>query len=518
MADDDAPDPVKLMKLARQAHTSGEYRRKFHMADYWGLSEWYEPQLRFFAAGTKHHQRLLRGGNQVGKSFPCAYEAGLHMTGQYPKWWTGKRFNKPTRGWIIGPERSLVRDGPQRKLTAMQGEFGTGTIPLAAFAGKPVMVPGGTGSIDTMSVVHETDGAKDGVSTATFKSFEQGSEKMQSESVDWIWIDERCSEEIYSELMARTTATDGIAFLSYTPLKGGGELTYRFLNEYSPDRIDIRIDANDAKHISAERRAQLEESYLPHEREARIHGIPQLGIARVFPFPIESLMRPINADTDVQGWAKWLVGIDFGYGHPFAAALCAWVPEIDLFFVVDGFKMERSEAFYHVKRIAGMCRGLRIPIAWPHDGLTHEKGSGIALADVYRRVGAPMFATHAENKGGGYHTEPAVEEMIGFMKRGAFYIQSHMSELAEEILSYHRDQDYKIVRLRDDLISAVRYAFMMRHQGRLLDACETYGRAPGVDGAQYDPRPVRSVSGPRPQFAKGSANHPDGSFDIFSGR
>ena len=55
------------------------------------------------------------------------------MTGQYPKWWTGKRFNKPTRGWIIGPERSLVRDGPQRKLTAMQGEFGTGTIPLASF-------------------------------------------------------------------------------------------------------------------------------------------------------------------------------------------------------------------------------------------------------------------------------------------------------------------------------------------------------------------------------------------------
>ena len=71
------------------------------------------------------------------------------------------------------------------------------------------------------------------MSTATFKSFEQGSEKMQSESVDWIWVDERCSEEIYSELVARTTATDGIIFLSYTPLKGGGELTYRFLNEYS---------------------------------------------------------------------------------------------------------------------------------------------------------------------------------------------------------------------------------------------------------------------------------------------
>jgi len=346
-----------------------------------------------------------------------------------PKWWIGRKFNKPTRGWIVGPTAQLVRDGPQRQLCARQGKFGTGTIPLASFAGKPVMVPGGTGSIDTLSTAHETDGVRDGISTATFKSFEMRSEKMQAESVDWIWIDERCSEEIYAELLVRTTATDGIVFLSYTPLKGGGELTYRFLNEYSPDRSDRRIDASEAKHISPERRAQLEESYLPHEREARIHGIPQLGIARVFPFPIESLMRSFNPDTDIKAWARWLVGIDFGYGHPFAAALCAWVPGTEEFYVVDGFKMDRSEAFHHVKRIAGMCRGLRIPVAWPHDGLTHEKGSGLALADIYKRLGAPMMGKHAHNHGGdNYHVEPAVEEIIGYMKRGQFAIASHMGD------------------------------------------------------------------------------------------
>ncbi len=158
----------------------------------------------------------------------------------------------------------------------------------------------------------------------------------------------------------------------------------------------------------------------------------------------------INPDKDIKSWARWIVGVDFGYGHPFAAALCAWVKETDEFFVVDGFKMERGEAFTHIRRIAGMCRGLRIPIAWPHDGLQHEKGSGLALADVYRRVGGPMLSKHAENKGGGYHVEPAVEEMCGFMQREQFYIASHMNELAEEMLSYHRDEDYKIVRLRDD--------------------------------------------------------------------
>jgi len=238
----------------------------------------------------------------------------------------------------------------------------------------------------------------------------------------------------------------------------------------------------------------------------------------VFPFQIESLLRPVNPDTDIKTWARYLVGVDFGYGHPFAAALCAWVPESEEFFVVDGFKIERGEAYDHIKRIAGLCRGLRIPIAWPHDGLQHEKGSGEALADVYRRLGAPMLSSHAENKGGGYHVEPAIEEMCGYMKRGGFAIANHMSELAEEILSYHRAEDYKIVKLRDDLISAVRYAFMMRRSGKLTDECEMYGRAPGVsDGSQYMPRPWRSDRRRESQFARGTPSHPDGSFDVFSG-
>jgi phage terminase large subunit-like protein len=510
MADGDAPDPVRILKLARQACTSSEFRKKFNLLDFWGSNEFYPPQVKFFADGARYHQRLVRGGNQVGKSFACAFEVALHLTGQYPTWWNGRRFNKPTRGWIIGPTAQLVRDGPQRQLCSRQGEFGSGTIPLAAFASRPVMIPGGTGGIDTLTTHHISNGARDGQSSATFKSFEMRSEKLQAESLDWIWIDERCSEEIYSELLARTTATDGILFLSYTPLKGGGELTYRFLNEYSPDRSDTRIEAHHARHISAERRAQMEDSYLPHEREARIHGIPQLGIAKVFPFPIDSLMRAFDPDRDIKSWARWIVGIDFGYGHPFAAALCAWVHDLDEFYVVDGLRMDRSEAFYHVKRIAGLCRGLRVPVAWPHDGNQHERGSGEAIADVYKRLGAPMLGSHAQNRGGGYHLEPTIEEMCGYMKRSTFTIASHMTELGEELLNYHRDEDYRIVPLRDDLISAVRYAFMMRRSGKQLDQCEAYGRAPGVDVVDiYDPRPRPASRTPRTV---------DNDFDLFTGR
>jgi len=86
-----------------------------------------------------------------------------------------------------------------------------------------------------------------------------------------------------------------------------------------------------------------------------------------------------------------------------------------------------------------------------------------------------------------------------------------MSELAEEILSYHRDEDYKVVRLRDDLISAVRYAFMMRRSGKPIEACDDYGRAPGVDTADmYSPRPTRPNRSREPQIAKGM------DFNLFS--
>ena len=37
-----------------------------------------------------------------------------------------------------------------------------------------------------------------------------------------------------------------------------------------------------------------------------------------------------------------------------------------------------------------------------------------------------------------------------------------MADLFEEILNYHRDDNGKIVKIQDDLICAIRYAYMMR--------------------------------------------------------
>jgi hypothetical protein len=89
---DDAPDPQKLIKLARASLSSAERRRKFRRIDFLDTSFWYPTQLKFFAAGSSGvHQRMIYGGNQTGKTLAASSEVSWHLTGAYPDFWMGKR-------------------------------------------------------------------------------------------------------------------------------------------------------------------------------------------------------------------------------------------------------------------------------------------------------------------------------------------------------------------------------------------------------------------------------------------
>jgi phage terminase large subunit-like protein len=513
---DDTPDPQAVIKLARQTLSSSERRKKYRRIDFMGQSFWYATQLAFFAAGSSDvHQRLIYGGNQTGKTLSAGFEVALHATGAYPDWWTGKRFDKPLRIWVVGESAQLVRDTIQKKLCG-DDEIGTGAIPLEAFGRKPIMVPGGTGAIDTMFVTHQTDGITDGTTTISFKSYEQQRQKLQGESVDIVWCDEKPSEEIYSELLARTSATDGIIIVSFTPVGVGGAsgLTYKFLSEPSSDRAVFRIRSEEVRHISGARREELSESYSDAERETRIEGTPQLGAGPIFPIELLSgLTKPIYENLDIPPWAKWIVGIDFGFGHPFAAVLIAWDYGTGQIWVVDSFRMTKSSAQYHVS-LHGMTKGLRIPISWPHDGHSADKGSGLPLAGQYKSFGANMLPSHAANHGSKNNSvEPALDEIREMMFSGKMTIGIQNTELIEEMRNYHRDEDFKIVKQRDDLVSALRYAIMMRRSGRPLQECEGigYGNLPLA-------RQRPEGRGSRQQFAIGTPHHPDGDIDPWTGQ
>jgi hypothetical protein len=88
----------------------------------------------------------------------------------------------------------------------------------------------------------------------------------------------------------------------------------------------------------------------------------------------------------------------------------------------------------------------------------------------------PRRATnHAVNHGSKTNAvEPALE-IREMMFGGKLTIAGHNTELLEEMRNYHRDEDFKIVKQRDDVVSAMRYAIMMRRQGKPLFECEGIG-------------------------------------------
>lgn len=168
-------------------------------------------------------------GNQLGKTLAGGYEWAMHMTGRYPDWWVGRRFDHPVAFWAAGVTAESTRDNPQRILLGppqKKEEWGTGAIP-ADCIDDTTSARGTADAIDSIVVKH----ASGGKSTVVFKAFEKGREKWQGETLDGVWFDEEPSLSIYTEGLTRTNATDGIVIVTFTPLLGMSEVVRMFLSD-----------------------------------------------------------------------------------------------------------------------------------------------------------------------------------------------------------------------------------------------------------------------------------------------
>lgn len=193
----------------------------------------YAKQREFHAAGEQFRERLLMAANRFGKTQCGAAEMAYHLTGAYPDWWAGKRFDRAVRAWAAGVTNESTRDVVQDKLIgppARREEWGTAMIPASAI-GEVSMSRGTANSIDTVSVKHVSGEW----STLQFKSYERGREKWQGTALEVVWMDEECPADIYFEALTRTNETGGLVFLTFTPLQGITDVVRMFLgdNTYS---------------------------------------------------------------------------------------------------------------------------------------------------------------------------------------------------------------------------------------------------------------------------------------------
>jgi phage terminase large subunit-like protein len=434
-------------QLARDLEELARRKRERRLADYTP----YPKQIGFHAAGRQHRERLFMAGNQQGKTLAGGAEVAMHLTGHYPPWWKGRRFRTPIRAWASGVTGEATRDNVQRMLMGLPGEHGTGMIPKDAIH-RTRQSRGMVDALDTIYVRHKSGG----FSSLVFKSYERGREKWQGESLHLVWFDEEPPLEIYSEGLARITARKGLVFLTFTPLQGMSDVVTRYLMEPdNEDRHVTQMGIEEAEHIPAEERERIIDGYAPHEREARANGVPVLGSGKVFPIPEEEIAE--EAPKLPHHWAR-ICGLDFGWGHPTAAVWLAHDRDTDVIHVYDAYRKAEATPVVHAAAIR--ARGDWIPVAWPHDGLQHDKGSGVQLAEQYRNQGVAMLRERAQFADGSNGVEAGVQEMLDRMYTGRLKVAEHLGEWWEEFRMYHR-KDGIIQKVRDDLMAATRYGVMM---------------------------------------------------------
>lgn len=405
-------------------------------------------------------------GNQLGKTVAGGAEWAIHLTGRYPNWWDGAVFEKPPLLWAGSVTGESTRDNPQRILIgppAKEEEWGTGFIPADCIKSRARAM--GVPNLLDSAVIRWGGGGdvQAGDAQIAFKAYEKGREKWQGPTVDGVWFDEEPDEEIYSEGLTRTNNGQRGQFsqLTFTPLKGISTVVAKYTMPAKDDighkyRHVTTMTIDDAEHYSPEEREKIIASYPAHEREARAKGIPVLGSGRIFPVSEESIVcEPFDIPKH---WVQ-IGGMDFGWDHPFGAAGIAWDRDADVIYLTKEYREREQTPLYHAAGVKPW--GSWLPWAWPHDGLQHDKGSGEQLKAQYAAQGLKMLPERATFLDGTNGVEAGVMEMLDRMQTGRFKVFRTCTKFFEEFRLYHRE-DGKIVKERDDVISACRYAIMMK--------------------------------------------------------
>lgn len=437
-----------------------EYQKKFHSAK--GFDKFVPVPSDTKKEGLAI-QRALRAANQVGKTYSGAIEMAYHLTGQYPEWWEGHRFTKPITALVSGKTNDTTKNILQTELfgdSLNEKKLGTGAIPLDCI-GKITKKAGVPNAYSEVLIKHIK-----GWSKVFLLSYEMKAKAFMGYRTDVSWLDEEPPSDIYAQILRSQFATNGVVYMTFTPEEGVTEIVHKFDSELGPGQALITATWDDAPHMTPETIEQKLASIPPHEREMRSKGVPIMGSGLVWPVPESQI---ITDPIEIQPYWRRIVGVDFGWDHPFAAAWIAHDTQADVVYVTDTFR--QSHATIAVCASAIKKKGDWIPCMWPHDGLIHDKASGKPLADLYREEGVYMWRDQFSNPPapgqkegqGGNGVEVGILDILERMETGRFKVFSTCKDWFEEWRMYHR-KDGKIVKLRDDLMSATRYAVMMlRH-------------------------------------------------------
>lgn len=442
------------------------FQKKFHFAH------------GHLTPGILARDRAIIAANKVGKTVCAAAEVAMHATGMYPDDWQGHRFKHASDFLCAGNTFDTTRDIQQSELFGKPEDdamLGTGWIPRDCII-KVVRKVGVPNAFESVQVLHKPTGKE---STIQFKAYEQGFKKFMGKGWRIIWADEEPPSDVLSQMhRAMFAIHDAILICTFTPEEGMTKVVSRYMNELQKGQAVITATWDDAPHMTPEVRAEKLAGIPKHEHDLRAKGLPISGAGLIFPIDDEHIV--VDPFQIPPHWPQ-LVGIDFGYDHPFGAAHLAWDRDSDTIYIVNDYAETKALPPIHAHAVQQW--GGWLPIAWPHDGLQTEKGSGEDLSVKYKELGLNMLPERATNPprigepegSGGISVEAALLEMNTRFEEGRLKVVRTCNNFLREKRTYHRKPDGRIVKLMDDVISAARYGVMMIRHARVAPRDRRHG-------------------------------------------
>jgi len=438
----------------------------------------YEWQRKFIAATKDFSACMLMASNRSGKTRTGLVIDSYHLTGEYPDDWEGLEFDFPPMCWLLGYSGEKTRDLLQNKLFGryLDKKFEGGLIPADKIVSNIAMA-GTSGAMREVRVKH-----KNGIATCQFWSYSQGQHAIMGDEVDWYHIDEEPKDAtIFPQVLTRTLSGNkgkgGSGILTFTPENGKTQLVCKFMGE-EPDLEDGEESVDfsstgmylqtatwkECPHLDEETQRKILAMYPKYQRKMRSEGTPLMGSGLIYEVDEDDLsIKPFDIPD------HWFVinGMDFGWDHPQAHIQLVWDKGADIFYVVNawkGSKKQPFEAWHMVKPWAE-----NVPASWPGDGLQHKQqssGEAVKLKDLYENEGFNMLPERATFEDGGDGVWVGIMELNNLMKTGRLKIVSVLFDVFEELRQYHTKTTIsgktEIVKIRDDLLDAIRYAYMMR--------------------------------------------------------
>ena len=436
----------------------------------------FEHQSKFFATGGSPRRGIL-AANRIGKTVSTCYETAYHLTGLYPSWWpaTAKRFAKPITVFVAGEGWEQVARVLQDELIGtkdvkIRDHIGTGAIPKEHIIQDTMRCDGA--NILGVEIKH-VSGAN---SYLLFGNYTQEVRNLQGFKLDLVIFDEQPPDPVFSELVTRTATTQGQVLCSFTPLKGLNGLVSKFW--YEEDGYEhVRVTWDDVPEMDPwgepfllyATRRQLERDYLPHEREARIAGVPVMGQGAVFQIRNWPTYKTGDFDFRSMNNIERVIALDLGLVRDKTViSLLYWNPREQEAWLHSQICVKGTEEAAPVNWIQHLMRPevFGCPIVLPSDANTAGRYtmSALSLRQMFEEYNLNVVQHPAMNPPDSEgkvtnHKSFGINTMRQMMELGTFHINENCVEFLREAKNYFVDEKGRFSD-PDDCIDSARYALL----------------------------------------------------------